>query len=142
MKFMYFMLSCLLMCATPAQAKTSLIKAILVKVAELSRADRDQYYSKNDIGEIRFDSVFLMTLRPVQTLIGPEQRNKVLITRASAQPGVGVPYYILYEMGGKSMNVIWYGSALKGLCLDQDTANQYRVGRAVRRLRNLLPCKN
>lgn len=132
----------LAMMAAPIQARTVLFKAKLMEVTELSEADRNKFYSKNGIGEVRFDSVFRMKLHPLKTLIGYIKKDEIFITRASARPAVGGSYYILYDESGESGNVIWYGNVLSGLCLDQDTANQHRVGRAVTRLRHSLPCKN
>ena len=142
MRILHCAIMLLAMIATPIQARTTLLRARLVEVTELSETDRNKFYSENGIGEIRFDSLFRMTLHPTRSLIGPLKREEIFIIRASARPTVGGLYYILCESVGKSGNVIWYGNVLSGLCLDQDTADQHHVGRAVRRLQRSLPCKD
>ena len=142
MRILHCTVMLLAMIATPIQARTMLLRARVVEVTELSEAEKTKFYSENGIGEIRFDSVFRMTLHPTRSLIGPLKKDEIFIIRASARPAAGGSYYILYESAGKSGNVIWYGNVLSGLCLDQDTADQHHVGRAVRRLQRSLPCKD
>lgn len=60
-------------------------------------------------------------------------------SQASARPFTGGSCYILYEVAGKSGDVILYGNAYYSLCIEQESIDEYDVGKAVQSLKRLIP---
>ncbi len=87
------------------------------------------------------DGYFRLTFRVEKVLVGSPGADRLEWTRITAQPVVGRRYYLVVGRDGPDPQVTWSSLAGRGLCLDPQTAREFGLTRAVRRLVETDPCR-
>ena len=125
--------------ATPAIAAPmfSLVEARLTKVDDISGEPGAPRICIDTDCQVTLDGSFRTTFTVTRKLTGPDTPSTISRVQASAQPRVGLAYYLVISIGSEKPEIEWIGSARNGLCMDRETVEQY----GLRSIASRHPCR-
>jgi hypothetical protein len=86
------------------------------------------------------DRGYRLVFHPVRLLAGKAASRDISFTIAGEKIREGGIFYLVIDRRSGTDEVVWWESALYGLCLDDREARDYGLGETVRRLKRKYPC--
>jgi hypothetical protein len=92
--------------------------------------------------EVAFDGTYRLSFTPERYLAGKPTALPITYTVFQSRPILGYRYYFLLDRReGDRQIIVWGGLVSSGVCVEQDVADEYGLGAAIRRLRKSHPCR-
>jgi hypothetical protein len=126
--------------ADSAAADTTLVMARLINSRLDPSVPAHTMTSEDGTSSFPIDRGYRLVFHPIRLLAGTFLPGDITFTRAGERIYEGGIYYLLVDRRAGEEEVVWWESALYGLCLDYGEAKEYGLGRAVRLLNRKYPC--